>query len=62
MVLQNTGPLMKPAASIAAGYELTNWFNMVNGLSVADVSTEQAVRRRGSLTLEAVTVKLGFAF
>ncbi len=44
----------------SAGYEFTNWFNMVNGL--APDAAGHAVRRQGSLTLDAVTAKVGFVF
>ena len=46
----------------SAGYDFANWFNMVNGLAVPDAGAGQAARRQGSLTLEAVTVKVGFVF
>jgi Legionella pneumophila major outer membrane protein precursor len=42
----------------SAGYEFANWFNMVDGLTGAGSAT----RRQGSLTLEAVSLKMGFVF
>ena len=38
-----------------AGYEVTDWMNMVSGVN-------GAARERGDITLESLVLKLGFGF
>jgi hypothetical protein len=45
----------------SAGYELTDWLNMVSGLGGTGAAA-LTTHRRGDLTLQALTVRLGFAF
>ena len=48
---------------VSAGYDLTNWFNMINPLDfTSSVSPGHASRRESDLTLQGVSVKLGFTF
>jgi hypothetical protein len=47
----------------SAGYDLADWFNMVNGVAVPDPNRPgQLGRTRGDLTLEGLAVKLGFIY
>jgi hypothetical protein len=47
----------------SAGYDLADWFNMVNGITVPDNSRPgQLGRARGDLTLEGLSLKLGFVY
>jgi len=45
-----------------AGYEMTDWFNMVTGLPDLSIVPLTGLRRRGDLTLESLTLSLGFSF
>jgi hypothetical protein len=48
---------------VSIGYEMTNWFNMVNSLDFPDSSNIGKVGRRTSdLSLEGLAVQLGLAF
>ena len=48
---------------LAVGYEVANWFNMVNSLDFPDGSSVGHIGRRTSdLSLEALSVQAGFVF
>jgi hypothetical protein len=46
----------------SAGFEQTDWFNMVDSLTNPSVATGQPPRHRGDLTLDALAVKAAFVF
>jgi len=49
--------------SLKIGYELTNWFNMVNSPTFpSSTSIGQLGRRTSDLSLEALSIQLGFLF
>ena len=48
--------------SFSAGYEMTNWLNMVTGLAPSAGSTALANHQVGNLTLKLLIAKLGFTF
>jgi hypothetical protein len=46
----------------SAGYEVIDWIGMVSGVGGPDTPGNPSGRRRGDLTLEALSLKLGFVY
>lgn len=48
--------------SFGVGFEMTDWLNMVSGIGDATSNGALTVRKRSDLTLEGLSVRLGFSF